>query len=429
MKYDEHNLTEKQEKEVLKSIDRENIPDNIYSQIPFMNGIMLPTTQKDRTRKVLTSSGKILSLEEYEKIGEKYNNEFKKEELRFFDEKDSLPYFLPVRAESSYIKKIENDLKKSEISFTKTTFETKDNKKIYSLSFNNKDIPHIQKILSNTINDPHISKTDGIKIDNNEIIRFKKSEYILNKRKVTDKYIEELSKIPEQEKNPIQELLRKVHDSMIKCEMYLGQMKEATIARDENAFAKAKTSLKKEYIDLCQYEKELAKEDTSLDVFEKSVTILAINQLIKRVDKQVEEMTVDNAKHISLLKDQKDKELKTDYFAQHIKAMLDNRENLSTQELLNTIGAADSIHATAKEYKQETIFNKHDTQNVESKSDTLSDLSTDGHTDGHRVDGITNTSKVNVNDILDGSMPDAPRYDFTTPPLEKERTLFPEENE
>ena len=348
---------------------------------------------------------------------------YKKADL--YEENGSFIRF-PVSAKSDYLKSFEDEFNKNGISYTKSTFSNKKGNKIVALSVvkhasKDKNISDkIKKIASNIkskYKDKNI-QTGEVVGESDELVH-EKTEYNSNilKNKYTDKYITELQRIPEQEKDAVQALLKEIHDHLLKCEVYLGEMREAQNRNDAIAYQRHKDGLQKELYELKNLEVKLVKSEKEFSAFEKVYALHLIHEMSNEADKQFQLLQIENITNPFM--DKKTKEKLNDGYTWFIKWSMDMRENLGEALLGRVAGIAD-IHTTIETHKPEVVAAKYISVNDKETSNGISQY----------LDGTPNKEYTVSNHVIDSTAddilnadykPGLPHYDFETPPLEKER--------
>ena len=421
----EINTKKELEEYLIKLAEKESKDKNIISNTPFINSAILHNTEdvmingnkiSKGDKFYISSNGNIIPIKANQiDIYNEIKPTYKKSDLNITGN-DKTPYSIPIKAKSSYLNAFEHHFKENKIPAVKSEFVNSEGKEIITLSFAEKFANKVKDIAKSIQTDKNINKNDGEKVYDNETLYFSKSQFLNNRMpKTDDKYLQELERIPEQELDHEQVLLKEIHDSIIKCEVYLGEMREASIKRDTVAFNKSKTNLQKEHDNLKALETELVKTDTRMELFEKIVAINTINEISHEIDKQIDELSITNIKKLPT-KEINGQELKSDYYALHVKAMLDMKENLSMDELIGTVGNASTIHTTSEKYKPETMDATKFSQGIRSIDGSVSDAM-DGHYEEYRPetgDSVANSvpeKEVNADDILDAPLP-PPHYDF-----------------
>ena len=233
----------------------------------------------------------------------------------------------------------------------------------------------------------------------------------------SSRFKEEFMKAPEQSIDETKKLIEQINDSIRKCEIFLGEMKEAQLASNAKGYDKAKGELQKEIAKLKELEIKAIKESKGQFAYDKIAGIKEINELQKlaqEADKEGPEKIHEKIK----------KHTKENYFVIYLNDMMNIRENLSKEEQLGIEAA--SAGTTVSGYGEKTRNAKTYRVDKENNSDVLSDIRDGSYNREYgALDGAANTTqqgeKDSVDDILDSPYePKAYNTDYINRVIEEE---------
>ena len=240
--------------------------------------------------------------------------------------------------------------------------------------------------------------------------------------KSENRYKVELQKIPEQALNRAVQLKKQIEDSVRKCEVFLGQMKEAQLSSNKKSYDKAKGELEKEFRKVKQSYEALVMENPQGTLFDKAIAL----QQMQQMEEQVKSTNMFQMGEPDKLKEKITKSVRESYFIIHLNHMLEIRENLSKQEQIDTMSALNG--ATAHDYGKQTKAAYQGGNAKESHDTVLSDVRSDGaYGTNYGEAGTANTTQKpaieekksfmdNINAMIEEEYEEDTRY--------TERTLF-----
>ncbi len=421
----EFNTSEALQQYILETTEKDDNAVKQFNQagIPFVmvnnpEDVKIKGQQMKKDDKFVIYANGALELVKADKAKELTKTTFTKQELPKSNSSKFVTITLP--SQSPNVGAYSYEFNKSAIgAYAKTEFQNKrnPNSKVTKFTLSATIAEKLNEIKENMAKfgtkakniEPSL-QTDEFEVSDN----FFKRENPMMK---SSRFKEEFMKAPEQSIDETQKLIEQINDSIRKCEVFLGEMKEAQLASNAKGYDKAKGELQKEIAKLKELEIKAIKESKGQFAYDKIAGIKEINELQKlaqEADKEGPEKIHEKIK----------KHTKENYFVIYLNDMMNIRENLSKDEQLGIEAA--SAGTTVSGYGEKTKNAKTYRVDKENNSDVLSDIRDGSYNREYgALDGAANTTqqgeKDSVDDILDSPYePRAYNTDYINRVIEEE---------
>ena len=203
-------------------------------------------------------------------------------------------------------------------------------------------------------------------IKQNDVFDVKSCEYMRDNT-VSNKFREEFMKAPEQAIDETKKIIEQINDSIRKCEIFLGEMQNASMMSNKNGFDKAKIELQKEVAKLKELEVKAIEKNDGRFTYDKVMAIREINEL----NTMVQQATMENINSPHKLNEKLRTHTKENYFVIYLNDMMNIRENLSLEEQQGIVAAGAGTTVTG--YGNKTQKAAQFREDKENNSDALSD--------------------------------------------------------